>query len=212
MNEVEKLREIKRIADTAAKKIADSMAAMFGRGVVMRISAVNMITIENIPKFIGISKEEIVVSSYISFNGFLSGSVLCVLSIENAREIADILLAEMGESQRDARLILTEMEQSSIMELGNIITSSFIDTWSNKLSFEVSHDPPTFACDYMSEIIDTLLENSSGVGDFGFMFDSLLSVTEHDVDLEVLVLPDLSSMQKIFDSVAFTRLEASSGV
>lgn len=208
MNEIEKLSAIKRMGEASAQKIAESMSTMFGLEVEMAISSINMVATDNIPKFTGVTNEAIVAGSYIGFSGFLSGSVLCILSIESAREIASILLAGMGEESSEERPVLTEMEQSSITELGNIITSSFIDTWANTLYVEVTQHPPAFSCDYMSAIINASLMDSSKVGEFAFMFDSLISVTDHDVDLEVLVLPDLESMQKIFDRIVISTLDA----
>ncbi|MDY6965005.1 MAG: chemotaxis protein CheC [Halobacteriota archaeon] len=201
MNEIDKLRSIKTMADVSADKIAESMSAMFGVDVHMKISSVNMVAIDNIPKFIGISEEHAVVGSYIGFSGFLNGSVLCILTVKCARDIARILLSGMEEENRDPLVILTEMEKSSIMELGNIITSSFIDVWANTLEVTVNQNPPSFACDYMSSILDSALIDASKSGDFAFMFDSLMLVTDQDIDFEVLVLPDLDSMQVIFDKI-----------
>ena len=99
------------------------------------------------------------------------------------------------------------MEQSSITELGNIITSSFIDIWANTLYCEVTQHPPVFSCDYIKSILKSSISETKS-GEFAFMFDSLISVTDHDIDLEVLVLPDLDSMQKIFDRIVISTLEA----
>ncbi|MDY6865429.1 MAG: chemotaxis protein CheC [Halobacteriota archaeon] len=201
LNEIEKLKEINRMATRSADRIAESMSVMFGLDVAMSISSVNMVSVANISKFVGITEESTVVGSYIAFNGDLNGSVVCVLSIKCARDIAQILLAGMEEENRDPLAVLTEMEQSSIMELGNIITSSFIDVWANSLSVVVNQEPPAFSCDYLSNILETSMGGSVAQGDFAFMFDSLMNVTNHDIDFEVLVLPDLDSMQIIFDNI-----------
>jgi|GEM_PF-713401 len=201
LNEIEKLKEINRMATRSADRIAESMSVMFGLDVAMSISSVNMVSVANIPKFVGIMEDSTVVGSFIAFNGNLNGSVVCVLSIKCARDISKILLAGMEEEDRDPLAVLTEMEQSSIMELGNIITSSFIDVWANSLSVVVNQEPPVFSCDYISNIIETSMSRNSAEGDFAFMFDSLMQVTNHDIDFEVLVLPDLDSMQIIFDKI-----------
>ncbi len=201
LNEIEKLKEINRMASRSADKIAESMSVMFGLDVAMSISSVNMVSVANIPKFIDIAEESTVVSSSIEFNGGLNGSVVCVLSIKCARDIAQILLAGMEEENRNPLAVLTEMEQSSIMELGNIITSSFIDVWANSLSVTVNQEPPVFSCDYMENVLEASIDGAVAQGDFAFMFDSLMNVTNHDIDFEVLVLPDLDSMQTIFDNI-----------
>lgn len=125
--------------------------------------------------------------------------MIYILSIKSAREIASILLSGIEEDEIGHPF--TEMQQSAIVEFGNIITSSFIDVWANTLSIEVDQNPPTFACNCMSAILDNSLGAGSESGDFAFMFDSLLSIIDRDIDLEVLMLPEMSSLQKIFDNL-----------
>lgn len=206
MNEIEKIIAIKDMADDAAEKIAESMSTLFGLDVEMDISSINLVATNSILKFIGIPKENVVASSFVTFSGFLSGSVLTILSIKSCRELANILLAEM-EYESSSGAILSEMEQSSIMELCNIITSMFIDTWANTLYCEVTQHPPDFTCDCLSAIIEASPIDISDKRNFAFMFDSSISITDHEIDLEVLVLPDLETMLKIFDRIILSSLE-----
>lgn len=205
MKEIEKLKTIKNMADSAAEKIAVSMAKLFGLEVKMEISSVNMIAVDSIPRLIGVSESDIVAGSYISFSGFLSGSALCILPIKSALEIVSILLEDMEEIEFTEGDPFTDMQESAIKEFSNIVTSSFIDVWANTFSIEVDQSPPSFACDFMAAIVDASLIDASRAGDFAFAFDSLISVTNHDVNLEVLVLPEIDSLQKVFDNIPVLR-------
>ncbi|MDY6965006.1 MAG: chemotaxis protein CheC [Halobacteriota archaeon] len=204
MNEVEKLRKIKLMGDSAAEMVANSMGTMFGLEVEMKISSVNMVAVDTIPRLIGISEEDdIVAGSYVYFDGFLSGSVICILSLKSAREVAELLMAGMEEDDEgSAGIPFSNMQQSAIIEFTNIITSSFIDIWANTLAVEVSQKPPAFSCDFMASLIDASLIDASKASDFAFMFDSVLDVTDKDIELEVLVLPEMDSLQKIFDNLS----------
>ena len=75
MNEIDKLILIKKMGDLAADKVAKSAVAMFSLEVEMRISSVNMVSVDSISKLIGTSENEIVAGSYVNFSGFLSGIV-----------------------------------------------------------------------------------------------------------------------------------------
>lgn len=199
MNEVEKLRKIKKMADAAAEKIAQSMASMFGLDVEMKGSSVNMISVDSIYRLIRVAEDDVLAGSYISFTGFLSGSALCVLSIKSANSIANILLSGI---EREANVYpFTEMQKSAIVEFTNIVISSFIDVWANTLSVEVDQRPPALDCDRLSSLIEVSLKEVSEAGDFSFLFDSMLSVTDHNIDIEVLVIPEMDSLQKVFDNL-----------
>ena len=207
MNEVEKLGAIKRMGDIAATNIAKSMATMFGLDVEMEISSVNLIAVDSIPRLIGVEDDEVVVGSYIYFEGFLCGSALCILTTPSAREVACILLEGIEEGAPEEGFTFTDMQQSALMEFTNIITSSFIDIWANTLSAAVTQHPPAFSCDFMASLIDASLIDASKAGDFAFMFDSLLSVTDRDVNMEVLVLPEMDSLQIVFDNITPRTVE-----
>ena len=202
MNEVEKLRQIKSMGDAAANGVAESMSSLFGLEVNMKISSVNMVAVDTIPRLIGLNDDDVVAGSFITFSGCLNGSVLCVLTIDSAREISDIMMAGMGDDEEPgAGAPFSDMQQSAIIEFTNIITSSFIDVYANTLSMAVDQSPPAFACDYMGSLLQASLIDASKKGDFAFMFDTVLDVTDRDIELEVLVLPEMDSLQVIFDNL-----------
>ena len=139
------LKGLKRLGDQSAEMAIQSLAEMTGMEVVMEVSAVNLTEIEQIPATIGIT-DDAMIGLFVRFTGKLPGSVLTLLSIPSAQNLADIMLAGMGDEPAEDE-VLTEMQQSAVEEIGNIITSSFIDVWADEFSMGLTQTPPAYLCD-----------------------------------------------------------------
>ncbi len=196
---METLRELKRLGDQSAKMAVESLAEMTAMEVVMEVSAVNLTEVEQIPATIGIT-EDAIIGLFVRFTGELPGSVLTLISIPSAQKLADIMLAGMGDEPAEGE-VLSEMQQSAVEEIGNIITSSFIDVWANAFTTALTQTPPAFVCDYVPSVIDAALARASEKGDFAVVFNSAIHITDQDIDCHILVLPDPDKMQMMFDSM-----------
>ncbi len=193
------LHKLKQLGDQSAEMAVQSLAEMTGMQVLMEISAVNLTEIEQIPAVIGIT-EDAMVGLYVRFSGELPGSVLTLLSIPSAQKLADIMLAGMEDGGSDGDSALSEMQQSAVEEIGNIITSSFIDVWANAFNLGLNQSPPAFVYDYVPSIIDASLAKASEKGNFAVVFNSAIHVVDQDIDCNILVLPDPDKMQMVFDN------------
>ncbi|RZN35852.1 MAG: hypothetical protein EF813_08265 [Methanosarcinales archaeon] len=193
------LKGLKRLGDQSAERAVQSLAEMTGTEVVMEVSAVNMTEIEQIPATIGIT-DDAMIGLFVRFTGELPGAVLTLLSIPSARNLADIVLAGMGDTPTEDE-VLTEMQQSAVEEIGNIITSAFIDVWADEFGMGLDQTPPAYVCDYVPSIIDASLARASEKGDFAVVFNSAIRVTDQDIDCHILVLPDPDKMQLMFDNL-----------
>nr|QNO49052.1 hypothetical protein FFEDGKNF_00007 [Methanosarcinales archaeon ANME-2c ERB4] len=196
---METLRELKRLGDQSAEMAVESLAEMTAMEVVMEVSAVNLTEVEQIPAMIGIT-EDAIIGLFVRFTGELPGSVLTLISIPSAQKLADIMLAGMGDEPAEGE-VLSEMQQSAVEEIGNIITSSFIDVWANAFTTALTQTPPAFVCDYVPSVIDAALARASEKGDFAVVFNSAIHITDQDIDCHILVLPDPDKMQMMFDSM-----------
>ncbi|MHC1574533.1 MAG: chemotaxis protein CheC [Candidatus Methanogasteraceae archaeon] len=196
---METLRELKRLGDQSAEMAVESLAEMTAMEVVMEVSAVNLTEVEQIPATIGIT-EDAIIGLFVRFTGELPGSVLTLISIPSAQKLADIMLAGMGDEPAEGE-VLSEMQQSAVEEIGNIITSSFIDVWANAFTTALTQTPPAFVCDYVPSVIDAALARASEKGDFAVVFNSAIHITDQDIDCHILVLPDPDKMQMMFDSM-----------
>ena len=195
--EINKLMHLKIMGDKGASRAVESLAMMLDMEVDMNIAAVNMASIYSIPEIVGNSE---MVALFSKFNGAVSGTMFCLLNPESTLELASILLGDFTDEESDE--MFNDMQKSAAIEIGNIITSSFVDVWADTFSIEISHDPPIFRYDFGDAIIDYALIDAARSGDFVIFFHSTLNVINKNINFNILMLPDPGNLQTIFDLFA----------
>ncbi len=197
MVKLENLETLKGMGDTSAAMVMESLSEMLCMEVEMDVSAVHVDTIKSIPEVLELPGG-VIVGASVGFSGDITGTVLTILSVESARKMADILLAGMDEEAPTDGL--TEMQESAILEIGNILTSPFIDVMADATSMVLTQSPPSIACDVLSTLIDQSM-NGSQTSDFAIVFNSALHVVNQDIDCNILMLPDPDTIELLFKSL-----------
>jgi len=192
--EVNKLIQLKMMGDKGAERTVESLSMMLDMNVDMKISSVNMVSLFTIPEIVGGDE---VVSLFSQFSSTISGSMFCLLNPDDTKKLVSSLLGDLDNEGSDG--MCDEMQQSAAEEIGNIITSSFVDVWADTFAIEISHEPPLFANDFADAIVDNVLVEASQSCDYVILFNSTLNVVNADINFNILMLPDPDSLQKVFD-------------
>ncbi len=202
MVELENLESLKELGDNSASMVVESLSEMLCMAVEMDVSAVHVDTIKSIPDILKLTGDAIV-GAYVGFSGKLSGTVLTILSIESAREMADVMLAGMDEN--DPLDYLTEMQESAILEIGNILTSPFIDVMADALSLELTQSPPAIACDTLGSLISLSMDGANE-NDLAIVFNSALHVVDQNINCNILMLPDPDNVEAMIRDIGSLNL------
>jgi len=197
MVELENLETLKGMGDNSAAIVMESLSEMLCMEVEMDVSAVHVDTIKSIPEVLELP-DGVIVGASVGFSGDIAGTVLTILSVESARKMADILLAGMDEEEPTG--VLTEMQESAILEIGNILTSPFIDVMADATSMVLTQSPPSIACDMLSALIDQSMDGSQ-ISDVAIVFNSALHVVNQDINCNILMLPDPDKIELLFESL-----------
>jgi len=193
-DEIDNLVHLKIMGEKGAKRAMESLEMILDMDVDMTISAVNMVSPYSIPDIVG-SQE--VVSLFSHYSGTLSGTMFCLLSQHGTLELASALLGDPTDEGSD--MIFDEITESATIEIGNIITSSFVDIWADTFSIELSHDVPVLNYDFADAIIDSALIDVAKGGDSVIIFNSTLNIFNMDINFNILMLPDPGDLKTVFD-------------
>ena len=121
--------------------------------------------------------------------------MMFLLKKESAGELVAML---MGQPERDANAELSEIECSALKEIGNIITSSYLNSLSSLTGLTVFPSVPSLCVDMAGAIL------SVPAIEFGMMCDKLLLIEnrfQSGADGYLILVPDLESYDKIFGSL-----------
>jgi chemotaxis protein CheC len=188
MLDIRKLGLFNRMAKEGGNTVASHLSDMTGMDTEMEITKINFIAVEDIKRGVG-AEEQIGIN--IELLEPPHGHVLFLLQAEDAKALASGMIGDMDGADPDADGF-TEMKRSAIREIGNIVTSGFIDGWADVLETTIEISTPALTFGPGSEMVDELVGGLAGA--VALMFDSQVRASEADLDVTVYTFPRLEEL------------------
>ena len=185
---------LREIGNIGAGNATSALAQMLGREGKLSVPRVRLLDFKDVGGAIG-GEEQIMAGIYLLVEGDITGSMRFLLKKESAGELVAML---MGQPERDANAELSEIECSALKEIGNIITSSYLNSLSSLTGLTVFPSVPSLCVDMAGAIL------SVPAIEFGMMCDKLLLIEnrfQSGADGYLILVPDLESYDKIFGSL-----------
>ncbi|WP_396612961.1 chemotaxis protein CheC [Haloferax sp. S1W] len=172
------------ISDGANQASAD-ITAMTGIDTTVEVSRMSFVPIEGVPMSLTDSVRRGVV---LEFSGTPSGYIAILFDEPSADNIASSLLPGMEGDEA--------MRQSAIQEIGNIVTSGFLDGWANALGTTIDISPPTHVHDIGSAIVDPLATDLAQSQEYAFLIDSTIRTDDDEFTCDIYALPNEEELRK----------------
>ncbi|MBX3395207.1 MAG: chemotaxis protein CheC [Phycisphaerae bacterium] len=134
-----------------------------------------------------------VVALHLELSSQLHGHSLMVMSRTTASELVDILMHQPPGTT----CTLDEMGRSCLQETGNIISSSFINSWAKWLEISSEPQPPQIYEDMLGPIMQSVIVEQAQVSDEVFLARTSFTVDGRWLDWEFYLLPTPSSLRLI---------------
>jgi chemotaxis protein CheC len=196
MTDLENLSEVeldvlKELGNIGTGHAATSLSKLLNKDVFLSVPKVKIGEIKNLSsEFIG----DVVAGVIIALQDLeekRSGYLYIMFPEKSARKIAGDLfgLEELDE----------EMYASTIMEVGNILSSSFCDASADFMDIILLPSPPNFAVDVPTAVIDSVVSQMARKSDHIILFETSLS-SDSDIEIYLAMLPEpclLDDMMKI---------------
>ncbi|MFB6074490.1 MAG: chemotaxis protein CheC [Haloarculaceae archaeon] len=195
MIDIRKLGLFNKMAKEGGNTVADHLSQMTGMETEMEITKINFIDVPDIKTHVGDEKQ---IGISIEMLEPPYGHILFLFNADSAKELAHGMVGDMGETDPSAEGF-TDMERSAIQEIGNIMTSGFIDGWANVLETTIDISTPSFTFGPGSGMIDEL------VGDRGtsmaLMFDSRVQALDSNINVKVYTFPELDELVGLMQEI-----------
>lgn len=187
----EKFDVLKELANIGVGNALTSLSKMLNEEKVeMNVPEATLAPLQDIPDLLG-GAELPVVGIYIESHGDIGLTILFVLSMDSAYKLISALLpGSQGE--------LDEMGQSALMEVGNILTGSYLNALSIMTDSRMLPSPPSIAVDMSGAIISTVIAEASIVDDEVVILKTSLNSMQSNISGHIIILPERGSLKKIF--------------
>lgn len=186
---------LKEIGNIGSGNAATSLSGMITKKVDMKVPNVEVFQTEKIVDLFA-DPEEITVGVYMSFDGDIRGTILTLLDTESANTLIKTLIGKKPESY-----MYDEIQTSVIQELGNIMTTGYVNAISqfSNLGFKVSI--PSVTVDMVSSILSVPAVEYGIDSDKIILIENQLDIEGENVNCFFFFMPDLQSFEKLFKTL-----------
>jgi chemotaxis protein CheC len=193
--DIRKLGLFNQMAKEGGNTVASHLSQMTGMETKMEITKINFIDIPDIKTQIGDEKQ---IGISIEMVEKPHGYILFLFSARSAKDLAAGMIGDMGETDPSATGF-TDMERSAIQEIGNIMTSGFIDGWANVLDTTIDISTPNFTFGPGSGMVDQIVGDRDD--EMALMFDSRVQALDSDINVTVYTFPELEELVDLMQQI-----------
>ena len=195
----EKLEVFNEMTKTGAERAARNITEMTGLQTDVEVNRLSFVPIEDVPAEVG---DQRYVGTVMEYHGKPSGYLAILFDQPSARSVVDALVPMETEGNWG------EMEQSAVEELGNIMTSGFIDGWANVLETSIDHSPPQFVADMGSSIVSPIVGEMARTQEHAFLLDSMIDTDDDGVfRCELFAIPDENELTEVLGELLVDRVD-----
>lgn len=186
---------LKEIGNIGAGNAMTALSTMLNSKIDMKVPQVKLVEFKDVGSLVG-GEEQIMAGVYLAVEGDITGSIMFLMELKTAKYLVGKLMCGM-ESGNDE---FTEMEQSAMQEISNIITGAYLNSLATLTQLKIYPSPPALAIDMAGAIL------SVPAIQFGELGDHLLLIQtqfydEIEIDGYFILIPDLDSYHKILASL-----------
>ena len=179
---VNRLSTFEQLAKEGAGNAADQIGMMTGLDTNVDVSRLRFVPLAGVPKQVG---NDQFVGVVFELTGLPSGYLVVLFGEESATTIANAMMPGGGAEDE-----IGEMTEGAIKELGNIMTSGFIDGWANVLQTSIEHSPPNFVHDMGESIMSPVVGKLGQQQDYAFVIDSTIEIDGNTGQCDIYALPN----------------------
>ena len=182
------LDALRELANVGSGTASTALSAMLGRSVDITVPNAFVLPMAEAVESIG-NPEDDVTGIVLGVFGDMEATVLLLVNPNHAA-----LLCGMLGVPADS-----EFGESALMEIGNIVGSSYINALAAMTGMAIEPTPPATATDMLGAIVQSVLAGRAHAGDIALMLDSELAVEGSDCSIAFMLVPSEDGVGELLE-------------
>ena len=185
------------IGNIGAGNATTALSQLINARIDMHVPKVEFLGFSELAEVIG-GAENLVAGILLSLEGDVEGMMLFVLENSAAHVLVNQLMGcEAAENEES----FSEMEQSALMEIGNIISGAYLSSISTLTNLLVTSSVPCLAVDMAGAILSVPAIEFGKLGDKALLIESQFKDLDVDLSGYFILIPTMESYKKILNSL-----------
>ncbi|WP_127836347.1 chemotaxis protein CheC [Clostridium prolinivorans] len=186
------LDALKEVGNIGAGNAATALSQLLNKKIDMTVPAVNIVSFNDI--FSRIGGEEIVIGIIVRVLGDTPGNILFIFEKEAALNLIEILIGKREEQ-------ISEMGNSVLCEIGNIISSSFMNAIGKFTNLLIIPSVPAVTYDMLGAILSTTFIESGQFDDYVLDIETMFLELGSKISGHFYYIPMPGSLNKILEAL-----------
>ena len=184
---------IQELGNIGAAHAATALSQMLGSTIEMSVPAINVVDLSQLGQYMG---EESAAMVAFELQGDIphGGYILFYITRESAVRMTNTMLG-----QTEINRPLSEMDESALLEVGNIMVSAFLDATAELLGFVMLPSPPALTIDMAHAAMQSLIAQMQEETNEVLLFSTELVCEEYKVDSDIIMMPERSTLMRIIE-------------
>ncbi|MDD1715661.1 MAG: chemotaxis protein CheC [Methanolinea sp.] len=188
----QQLDALRELGNIGAAHAATTLSTMLMSNIEMEVPEIDVLDIGKVHEHVG---DELSALVLFEINGEVSGGGYILLHIPK-NSVIRLTNAMLGMTEQDRDL--TEMDQSALLEIGNIMVSAFLDATATLLNIIMLPSPPSLIIDMPHAAFQSIL----AMQEFAEINEVVLFCTElhsdqHKITSNLFLLPNKPMLDEI---------------
>lgn len=192
---------LREISNIGLGNAITSLAQLVNRRINMDVPLATFMPFEKTVSLVG-GDEELVSCVSVRLSGEVPGLVLFIFSSQSTLKLVDMLMGlEPGTTTE-----LDEMGESAVMEVGNVLTGSFIGAIYSMTSLQIQSAVPMFAHDMLGAILTSLMVASGRIEDQVLVIETRLfqERSESSISGHFFMVTEPGATEKLFSAMGLS--------
>ena len=191
----EQLDALREVASIGAGHAATALSTMTGQTILITVPTTMLAPLEALPSHVVTDPADAVVAVLLDVVGDLTGRTLLLFDLPTACRLADRLM----HRARGTATGITPLEQSALMECGNILSGAYLNALAEFMQIVVLPSPPAFAIDAAGTVLGSVFLRGDVGRDVALCVESEFRIRdeEHSLRGHFVLLPDATALQRI---------------
>ena len=189
------LDALKEVSNIGVGNAATALSMLLNKKVDMSVPSVNVVRLEDVVEATG---ENEVAGTVVRVLGDIAGNILLVFEEDAVKKIIGRLIgSEEG--------VDSEMGQSVLCEIANIISASYMNSIAQLTNLEIAPSVPAVAYDMLGAILTTTFIESNQYDEYILDIETIfLDDTEENIGGHFYYIPMPGSLEKILKSIGIS--------
>jgi chemotaxis protein CheC len=190
---------MQELANIGAGHASTALSQMVGREIKMGIPKVEVVALDEVNNIF--KDEKVVVGIFLRISDEIPSYVLLMIPRESAFSLADMLMGRASGDTKDTN-VLSEMDESALTEVSNVMICAFFDSISELLGMTIIPGPPNLAFDIPEAVIDYVLIQIGSVANEVVCFNVDLSEEKlKDFKINMFLIPEPQAVDTLLEKM-----------